>query len=86
MKEYIFGPLGMQDTAYHVPAEKRSRLMPMFGITDITELAPLKPRPQELTPANVEDMYPSEHAGKFRRGGHGLFSTLDDYTNSHGCC
>ncbi len=80
MQEHIFGPLGMNDTAYHVPADKRSRLMPMFGITDITELAPLKPRPQELTPANVEDMYPSDMPGKFRRGGHGLFSTLDDYT------
>ena len=80
MKEYIFDPLGMNDTAYFVPAEKRDRLMPMFGITDITKLVPLKPRAQELTPADVEDMYPSNLPGKFRRGGHGLFSTLDDYT------
>jgi CubicO group peptidase (beta-lactamase class C family) len=80
MKEYIFDPLGMKDTAYYVPDEKRDRLMPMFGITDITELAPLKPRPQELTPADVEEMYPSNMPGTFRRGGHGLFSTLDDYT------
>ena len=80
MKEYIFDPLGMNDTAYFVPAEKRDRLMPVFGITDITKLVPLKPRAQELTPADVEDMYPSTLPGKFRRGGHGLFSTLDDYT------
>jgi CubicO group peptidase (beta-lactamase class C family) len=52
----------------------------MFGIADITELAPLKPRPQQLTPANVDDMYPSDMPGTFRRGGHGLFSTLDDYS------
>ena len=79
MKEYIFDPLGMHDTAYHVPENKRTRLMPVYGITDITELAPLKPRPQELTPADVEEMYPSNMPGTFRRGGHGLFSTLDDY-------
>jgi CubicO group peptidase (beta-lactamase class C family) len=79
MKEYIFDPLGMHDTAYHVPENKRSRLMPVYGITDITDLAPLKPRPQELTPADVEKMYPSTMPGTFRRGGHGLFSTLDDY-------
>jgi CubicO group peptidase (beta-lactamase class C family) len=79
MKEYIFAPLGMNDTAYFVPAEKRNRLLPMFGISDITDLTPLKPRPQELTPADVEDMYPSNLPGTFRRGGHGLFSTLADY-------
>jgi CubicO group peptidase (beta-lactamase class C family) len=80
MKEFIFDPLGMSDTAYFVSAEKRNRLLPMYGITDITDLAPLKPRPQELTPADVEDMYPSNLPGTFRRGGHGLFSTTDDYT------
>jgi CubicO group peptidase (beta-lactamase class C family) len=80
MKEYIFDPLGMNDTAYCVPAAKRNQMLPMYGISDITDLAPLKPRPQELTPADVEDMYPSNLPSTFRRGGHGLFSTLDDYT------
>ena len=80
MKEHIFEPLGMKDTAYFVPPAKQARLMPMYGIADITELAPLKPRPQELTQSDVEDMYPSNLPGTFRRGGHGLFSTLDDYT------
>ena len=80
LKEYIFEPLGMTDTAYCVPKNKRSRLMPMYGVTDISEFAPLKPKPQALTPADVEEMYPSNRPGKFRRGGHGLFSTLDDYS------
>lgn len=84
MKEYIFDPLGMSDTAYFVPNDKRSRLMPMFGIADITELGSLKLRPQELTPANVDDMYPMDMPGAFRRGGHGLFSTLDDYSKFAG--
>jgi CubicO group peptidase (beta-lactamase class C family) len=79
LKTRLFDPLGMKDTAYFVPAEKRNRLLPVFGITDITDLAPLKQRPQELTPSAVEEMYPSNMPGTFRRGGHGLFSTTDDY-------
>lgn len=78
LEEYILGPLGMEDTAYHVPEEKRDRLMPMFGVTDVSEFAPLHPRPQVLTPADVSEMYPCDHRG-FRRGGHGLFSTVTDY-------
>jgi len=78
LDEYLFTPLGMEDTAFHVPEEKRDRLMPMFGVTDISEFAPLHPRPQELTPADVSEMYPCDRAD-FRRGGHGLFSTAADY-------
>ena len=78
LAENIFGPLGMTDTAFFVPEEKRPRLMPIFGVTDISEFAPLKPRPHELTYAEVESMYPSDRRD-FRRGGHGLFSTVHDY-------
>lgn len=78
LDEYIFTPLGMEDTAFHVPEEKRDRLMPMFGVTDISEFAPLHPRPQVLTPADVSEMYPCDRAD-FRRGGHGLYSTTADY-------
>lgn len=79
LQELIFAPLGMTDTAFHVPEEKRARLMPMFGVKDISEFAPLHPQPQRLTPADVEDMYPSNRTD-FRRGGHGLYSTLKDYS------
>jgi CubicO group peptidase (beta-lactamase class C family) len=78
LQELIFAPLGMEDTAFFVPEAQRGRLMPMFGVKDISEFAPLHPRPQQLTPADVEDMYPS-HSRSFRRGGHGLYSTLKDY-------
>lgn len=79
LEEFIFAPLGMTDTAYHVPVAKRARLMPMYGVADLSEFAPLTPRPHELTPADVEEMYPSNRPGQFRRGGHGLFSTTADY-------
>jgi CubicO group peptidase (beta-lactamase class C family) len=78
LKEQIFEPLGMHDTDFFVPDAKRSRLMPMFGVKDISEFAPLHPQPQKLTPTDVEEMYPSDQP-TFRRGGHGLFSTLTDY-------
>lgn len=78
LHEQLFEPLGMTDTAFRVPDDRRQRLMPMFGVKDISEFAPLHPQPQRLTPTDVEDMYPSNLA-TFRRGGHGLFSTLRDY-------
>lgn len=78
LNEYIFKPLGMADTSFYLSEDKRHRLMPMFGVTDISEFAPLHPRPQVLTPADVSDMYPCDRQD-FRRGGHGLFSTLEDY-------
>lgn len=78
LAEHLFQPLGMADTGFSVPESQRHRLMPMFGVTDISEFAPLRPRPQVLTPADVADMYPHDQPD-FRRGGHGLFSTLDDY-------
>jgi CubicO group peptidase (beta-lactamase class C family) len=78
LTEYLFEPLNMTDTAFYVPEDKRQRLMPMFGVTDISEFAPLEPRPQVLTPADVSEMYPCDRQ-EFRRGGHGLFSTLTDY-------
>jgi CubicO group peptidase (beta-lactamase class C family) len=78
LREHLLDPLGMTETAFFVREDQRERLMPMFGVTDISEFAPLHPRPQVLTPADVSTMYPSDRAD-FRRGGHGLFSTLDDY-------
>jgi CubicO group peptidase (beta-lactamase class C family) len=78
LSDYLLKPLGMTETGFHVAEDQRNRLMPMFGVTDISEFAPLRPRPQVLTPADVTEMYPHDRPD-FRRGGHGLFSTLHDY-------
>jgi len=79
LKEYIFDPLEMSDTDYHVPPDKQNRLLPMFGVSDISDLSTLDPpKTQELIATDAEEMYPSTDTS-FSRGGHGLFSTLNDY-------
>ena len=79
LKEYIFDPLGMVDTAYGVSADKRARLMPMYGVGDLRALPVLELTPQTLEPMNVDDMHPLDKPDTFQRGGHGLYSTLADY-------
>ena len=79
LKTHIFDPLGMTNTAYHVPETARGRLMKMYGTGELTGLPALDFEPQELEPADVDAMYPFDQPGAFRRGGHGLFSTLGDY-------
>jgi len=79
LQEYLLGPLDMGDTDYYVPAEKQKRLMPMYGISDVAEMSFLNPpRVQELIASDVEEMYPSTNPA-YSRGGHGLFTTTDDY-------
>jgi len=80
LKELIFAPLGMTDTAFEVPAEKLNRLMPMFWVGDLGGLPPLELTPQTLEPLDVDAMHPHDNPQNFQRGGHGLFSTLSDYS------
>ncbi len=63
----IFEPLGMTDTAFHVPLAKRSRLAALFGRDEEGRL--------RAAPAPVPVSTPS-----FCRGGSGLFSTVTDYS------
>jgi CubicO group peptidase (beta-lactamase class C family) len=69
----VFAPLGMNDTGFIVPREKRDRRAGLCGfdgdgrVTTITALPgrhALDERPDEMT---------------FESGGQGLWSTLDDY-------
>ena len=79
LNEFILGPLGMDDTDYFVPESKQDRLMAMYGISDVKDMSFLNPPAvQELVPSDVEEMYPSTNP-EYSRGGHGLFSTTDDY-------
>lgn len=69
LEEEIFQPLGMKDTAFWVPAEKRGRFAQAY-------IQPGALRPYRQTHLEVGD-YDREPV--FASGGAGLVSTLDDY-------
>ncbi|MEZ5872617.1 MAG: serine hydrolase domain-containing protein [Nitratireductor sp.] len=78
VQERVLDRLGVEDTGFFVPPEKRSRVMPMFGNENIDGLFVFPAGPQKLLPADVSNFYPADNPD-FARGGYGLFSTLDDY-------
>ena len=77
-QQELFDPLGMVDTAYQVSPAKRDRLLPMYGTGDLLAIPALDLQPHTLETRDVNDFYPPDVEG-LRRGGHGLFSTMDDY-------
>lgn len=68
----FFEPLGMEDTAFFVPAEKIDRLAEEYARTADGELA-VYDRP------NLGVAYRAEKSPVFESGGAGLLSTADDY-------
>ncbi|PIE36836.1 MAG: serine hydrolase [Gammaproteobacteria bacterium] len=79
LEQALFAPLGMVDTAFHVPDDKRARLVAMYGGRGLGEPPTSFDTRNELTPVDVEDSHPSDRRAGFLRGGFGLFSTIDDY-------
>ncbi|WP_428103274.1 serine hydrolase domain-containing protein [Candidatus Rariloculus sp.] len=69
LQEHIFEPLGMTDTAFHVPEEKRDRFVEYYAYGENRALTPTVDRRGRtyLDP----DIFPS--------GGGGLVSTAEDY-------
>lgn len=69
LRARIFEPLGMVDTAFHVPREKRDRLAKLYfksGDAPLTAIAnPIRPEPESVPTMAL--------------GGGGLFSTIVDY-------
>ena len=73
--EKIFAPLGMGDTAFWVPEEKRDRFTAMYGVADFFD--PMKPGlPLVDDPRTGTYTKPPT----FLSGGGGLVSTMDDYS------
>src|SRR5262249_40571963 len=73
LERRIFGPLGMHDTAFAVPSEKRARRAGLYGFDDDGRLtvcltcpggSTLSERPEDMT---------------YVSGGQGLWSTVEDY-------
>jgi CubicO group peptidase (beta-lactamase class C family) len=86
LRERLFEPLGMQDTAFDVPPEKRDRVAAMYGRPDVITPGPTMGSEYAAWMSGVNDRidvsetYPIyTPGGRFARGGHGLFSTIGDY-------
>ena len=85
LRERLFEPLGMADTAYGLAEGARGRLAAMYGRPDL--LRPGVTSPDALAAwaqgenqrVDVSRTYPVDRADVFQRGGHGLFGTAGDY-------
>jgi CubicO group peptidase (beta-lactamase class C family) len=67
LQERLFDPLGMEDTAFTVPADKQSRLVMLYERTDEGQLERSEGNPAWLDTTTLF------------AGGAGLYSTADDY-------
>ena len=73
LERRIFGPLGMKDTGFTVPLEKRGRRAGMYGFNEAGRLVKrLTATGRSTLPERPVDM-------TYVSGGAGLWSTLDDY-------
>ena len=74
LKQRILDPLGMVDTDYFVPEEKRERFTAMYAPTDMMQ-------PMQGGLVKVDDPYETSFGAPpgFEAGGHGLVSTTSDY-------
>jgi CubicO group peptidase (beta-lactamase class C family) len=69
----ITGPLGMKETGFSVPVEKRPRVAKVYTTGKDGQLTEAK----SLVPGEIP--YPDERGRLFPSGGGGMFSTIGDY-------
>ncbi len=72
LQEEIFGPLGMVDTGFFVPREKKERFATLYDYKE--ELGRLVP----FKESHLGEYYDADV--QFESGGAGLVSTIDDYS------
>ena len=72
LKEEIFEPMGMRDTAFYVPMEKRERLANTYG-------ADVKGGLSLYTGNHLGIIQSMNREPAYEAGGAGLVSTIDDY-------
>jgi CubicO group peptidase (beta-lactamase class C family) len=73
----ITGPLGMEDTYFYLPEDKRDRLATLYAWVEGKGLVPSRGREADIRLDNPD--YPVEGAGTYFSGGAGLSSTARDY-------
>lgn len=71
LKKSFFEPLGMKDTGFYIPPEKKDRLAVIYRMAPGKEVTEYHGR--HLVIMDYEEEPP------FQSGGAGLFSTMDDY-------
>jgi CubicO group peptidase (beta-lactamase class C family) len=75
MRRRVFEPLGMHDTGFNVPSDKRHRRAVLTGFDDAGQLKNLGIAPGSHALADRPDTM------TFEGGGGGLFSTVEDYSS-----
>lgn len=78
LAQNLIDPLDMQDTGYRIPPGRQSRLLPMYGAQSVSEIMTPPDGQQTLRPTDLSESHPVDDPD-FRRGGHGLYSTVGDY-------
>ena len=76
LKNKIFLPLGMYDTDFSISEHKDSRVMQTYEF----DILHHKLREHILDPQKIGNYGYPLHNNNYARGGHGLFSTLHDYS------
>jgi CubicO group peptidase (beta-lactamase class C family) len=83
LAERLFAPLGMTDTGFSVPPEKRARIATMYGLVDVATSSYQRLleawNDGVTTRIDVDTTHPATNTHSFARGGHGLFCTAWDY-------
>ncbi len=72
LKERIFDPLGMKDTYFYLPDEKRDRLVTLYE-------KPTMESPLVVASNKINREYPVAGHKKYFSGGAGLVGTIEDY-------
>jgi CubicO group peptidase (beta-lactamase class C family) len=72
LERRIFGPLGMKDTGFFVPQQKRDRRASAYGFDDQGRLIKRTAWGDAFVPERRQNM-------AYESGGAGLWSTIDDY-------